>query len=521
MTDVHEKATSWAAKNGIEILHDKELIKNPGDTHIWIHCPAGHESEVSWVSLEIHRKCALCKNVSKLSCIEDMRAIAISRGGRCESPEYLGLKVNLNWECNFGHKWVATPNNVKHHGSWCPYCIFNIGEELTRAALKEAFPGEEFPRTRRLPWLQGLELDGYCENLFLAFEFQGKQHYERVEHFQRKEGDFEAQVERDRLTAERCENQGISLLVVPYSVGYTNIRRYVRDQLEALGMPEPAPMVGNDMEFYESLLASGSFAKDQLKKACDIAAQKGGKCLSTQYIGYRMPMKFCCGVGHTFTATLEAIDQPEERGPRFCTDCSPTKKKEDDDIRAMVEGYGFKYFGSESKVIISESGNKKYRRFLSIECPKGHHIPDMDLSNFRPGPDGNPLRGCRVCRKGKIGDLKRDDITDWCIEHGLTRTGYKNKTSYCDWECSKGHSFTDKFNTIRVRANPCPECDLKIFADANKVKLVSEFVAGPTQSHTWECTICGHHFELSRMSFGRRKTYPCTECNGIQPTAAQ
>jgi hypothetical protein len=51
--------------------------------------------------------------------IEDMYALAESRGGKCLSKEYAGVNKHLKWECQYGHQWEATPNSVKR-GSWCP-----------------------------------------------------------------------------------------------------------------------------------------------------------------------------------------------------------------------------------------------------------------------------------------------------------------------------------------------------------------------------------------------------------------
>jgi len=75
--------------------------------------------------------------------------------------------------------------------------------------------GKPFPRTRP-DWLTAgrlgrLELDGYCKALLLAFEYQGRQHYEPGVF---AEGLPRIQ-ERDRLKAELCSGRGVKLVVVP------------------------------------------------------------------------------------------------------------------------------------------------------------------------------------------------------------------------------------------------------------------------------------------------------------------
>ena len=53
--------------------------------------------------------------------IEEMRAIAKGRGGKCLSKKYTNSQTKLKWKCGEGHVWESTSNNVKR-GSWCPIC---------------------------------------------------------------------------------------------------------------------------------------------------------------------------------------------------------------------------------------------------------------------------------------------------------------------------------------------------------------------------------------------------------------
>jgi len=191
---MEEIAEAWrriVAEKGGVVIGDAELID--GVRYVTIRCAEGHEWRPR-VSNIVHCNswCPECYG-NKPHTIEIMRQIAEARDGQCISTEYHGNKVHLTWECMFEHRWNATPNNVKNLGSWCPHCVVNVGEELVRATFEEAFPGHTFERTRKEPWMHGLELDGFNEELRIAFEYQGIQHSQRVKHFQRKEGDFEAQ----------------------------------------------------------------------------------------------------------------------------------------------------------------------------------------------------------------------------------------------------------------------------------------------------------------------------------------
>jgi hypothetical protein len=53
--------------------------------------------------------------------IDDMRRMAVARGGRCLSEGYRNQRMLLTWACALGHVWQSTANNVLRH-SWCPEC---------------------------------------------------------------------------------------------------------------------------------------------------------------------------------------------------------------------------------------------------------------------------------------------------------------------------------------------------------------------------------------------------------------
>lgn len=57
--------------------------------------------------------------------IEDMKEAAKFRGGKCNSDrmDKGDLKTPLEWECGFGHKFMASPNLVLKGGHWCPECL--------------------------------------------------------------------------------------------------------------------------------------------------------------------------------------------------------------------------------------------------------------------------------------------------------------------------------------------------------------------------------------------------------------
>lgn len=65
--------------------------------------------------------------------IEDMRQAAAFRGGKCLSEAMTkgDWRTPLEWECQFGHRFKASPVLILLGGHWCPECLptpWNYGE---------------------------------------------------------------------------------------------------------------------------------------------------------------------------------------------------------------------------------------------------------------------------------------------------------------------------------------------------------------------------------------------------------
>jgi hypothetical protein len=89
--------------------------------------PAGHAKRGSW--------CPVCAKRPKHT-IEDMRALAASRGGECLSEIYVDSATPLTWRCAEGHSWEAPPSRVLPHGpekkgAWCQLCDFRARIKFT------------------------------------------------------------------------------------------------------------------------------------------------------------------------------------------------------------------------------------------------------------------------------------------------------------------------------------------------------------------------------------------------------
>lgn len=202
----------------------KKLLWQCSKKHIWQSAYNNVKHNKSW--------CAKCSGNLNNS-LELCKQIAKERGGKCLSKKYENDNKKLLWQCSEKHIWSAKLNHIKISGSWCNICSKNKSENLVRKMFENMFQ-QDFPSIKPT-FLNRLELDGYCENLGLAFEYNGKQHYEYIPHFHRNGiGDLHKQQERDKLKHDLCKENNITLITIPYTYDYTNekeLQNYIYDEV--------------------------------------------------------------------------------------------------------------------------------------------------------------------------------------------------------------------------------------------------------------------------------------------------
>lgn len=110
---------------------------------------------------------------------------------------------------------------------------YNKSENECRRVLQNIFIGYKFPNVRpefmeNNKTKRRLELDCYNEKLNLALEYNGKQHYKYVPIFHKGDRNaYKSQKDRDELKKAICTLRNITLIVVPYTVPFKDIERYI------------------------------------------------------------------------------------------------------------------------------------------------------------------------------------------------------------------------------------------------------------------------------------------------------
>lgn len=184
-------------------------------------------------------------------------------GGALVSKEpYRSTKQSLRWRCADGHEFPRCLDYILSARSFCPECARRGGlrEQYIRELFFYMF-GVSFERTRNLPWLinkrgNAMELDGHNADLSIAFEHNGQQHYELDGYFAVHLDRLEERRADDEEKMRLCKENGVALVVVPFSVPLKEIQAYILRELARV--PIEPPTIAN---FEPGLLAPSILEK--------------------------------------------------------------------------------------------------------------------------------------------------------------------------------------------------------------------------------------------------------------------
>lgn len=369
-------------KTTIEDLH--QLAKQRGgkchstkvatgrDYVLW-ECSEGHKWKAWPEAIKRGGWCRKCsiksRSRSQMLSIETMKEIAKRRGGKCIDTIYRGANLKIKWECAEGHQWSSTPASVKN-GTWCPTCSKNnLGERIVRTVFESMFGvrfSHAFPK-----WLVNtngrvMELDGYNEELSLAFEHHGKQHYSRVEFFHLNDGDFEKRKRDDRAKKRICKTRGITLIEIPQvgsKVKIDDLPDYILQRTPRAIRPkiDDFDQFWKDMDWREVYSPSTRRQYDELSV---LAKQNGGELVSKRYLGSTVPLTWRCSAGHEWEAP-----PPRVKSGTWCKKCRlresglRARDKTDSILTELISKKG----GSFSSTRSIDRPN-----MISIKCKAGH-----------------------------------------------------------------------------------------------------------------------------------------------------
>lgn len=182
--------------------------------------------------------------------------------------------------------------------------------------------------------------------------------------------------------------------------------------------------------------------KNTIKDMQVLAAKKGGKCLSKEYVLNNVSLKWQCKEGHTWENQPANITMGQ-----WCSICSKENEKLTiEEMQEIAKSRGGKCI---SKVYTDIKTKLKW------ECSKGHKwdaIPSLvkHHGSWCPVCAGNTKKSLEDAKK--VAEMFKGE---------LLSVEYNNSKSKLKWKCSEGHTFYKSYSHVVHRRQWCPQCRKK------------------------------------------------------------
>ncbi len=144
----------------------------------------------------------------------------------------------FSWRCGKCESEFQMDIDHVKRPQWCPTCTEGESERICRGYFERIF-NSPFPKVKP-DWLinpetnNRLELDGYNENIKIAFEFNGPQHYMYYPKFHRLFDDFKKRQELDYLKEITCKEKGVTLISVPHTLDYDEFQNFIKNEYKKM-----------------------------------------------------------------------------------------------------------------------------------------------------------------------------------------------------------------------------------------------------------------------------------------------
>ena len=265
--------------------------------HIWEARPDNIKSNNSW--------CSICtRQLPRYNAlnIEDMHEIASKRGGICLSTEYINTNNKLKWQCDKGHIWWAIPNNIKNQNSWCPYCsntatlTIKIMQEIAAYKGGKCLSTEYKNAHTRLKWQcdKGHIWDGKPNNIRSGAWCPYCSH--------RMPQTLKEMQEIAAYKGGKC-----------LSTEYAGANEKLKWQCDKGHIWEANP---GSVKSKTWCPACANYLPLGIEEMQKIASERGGKCLSKEYISNSEKLKWQCIDGHVWWAVPNSIKQQKSWCPK-------------------------------------------------------------------------------------------------------------------------------------------------------------------------------------------------------------
>jgi Zn finger protein HypA/HybF involved in hydrogenase expression len=294
-----ERLKEIATENGGRCL--SEAYVNDTTKLRW-ECDHGHQWEAVPSSVKQGSWCPECAGTRKKT-INEARHAAESRGGECLTKQYIGSKSPMSWKCARGHRWEAPLGRILR-GVWCPRCA-GRGKTINDLCIAAAQRGgrvlsEDYlgiKKKHRWECSEGHQWAATAESIL-----QGRWcPYCAGQH----------QTIEDMRAIAR--GRGGECLSERFLTNSTKLRWRCRE--------------GHEWEAVPASIKAGSWCpaccstKLTIGLMHELAADRGGQCLSIEYVNASTKLLWRCVAGHEWQAAPKHI-----KGGRWCPTCAHERR---------------------------------------------------------------------------------------------------------------------------------------------------------------------------------------------------
>ena len=285
-------------------------------TKLQWRCTNGHEWKATPLQVKKGHWCPVCARVARLT-LPLLQRIAAHKGGFCLSLAYVNSSLPVRWKCAAGHEWLARAHSIRA-GYWCPACAHN-----RRLELEEM---RQIARARGGRCLSTSYKNGSTPLLWVCKHgHHWKACAANVKSGPRRKGSWcrECYNERrrfhERLTITAMRDLAIARGGSCLSAEYLGSKFKLTWKCE----------LGHRWQAAPSYVVQGNWcpvcARNQrlsLPLFQELAANRGGMCLSGTYVNERTVLEWRCADGHEWKALPEKI----KRGS-WCPTCAIIRRR--------------------------------------------------------------------------------------------------------------------------------------------------------------------------------------------------
>jgi hypothetical protein len=249
--------------------------------------------------------------------------LAVSKGGKCLSTEYVNNRTKMKWQCNDSHTWETSRSSISM-GTWCPKCAIKKNSDNQRSSLNDC---QDLAASKG-----GKCLSTEYENSKTKMKWQCSENHKWENTYSGINSGhwcpkcaIRKNAENQRHTIQHCHDaaalKGGKCLSTEYVDAQTKMKWQCSEKHEwnavmckityGTWCPKCSYKITADKQ------------RHTIQHCHDLAAVKGGKCLSTEYINNNTKMLWQCSYGHEWETIKSVIKMGH-----WCPKCVGNKSEE-------------------------------------------------------------------------------------------------------------------------------------------------------------------------------------------------